>query len=376
MARHPCALVEDCHHLGTEAPLERLRDQGGGHGGGVACDVHMVVEVDTPQCPLGLRRGLGGQCSESGTVKGLAHALACPRQWRAGPLVEGPQHVGKRGGPLQEGAAGVGAEAREPPPFHHRHAARDCGGIPGTGGTGRDDRDARVLRERGSGPRARGLLAMGPAPGGLERIRDAALGHPTQCRQGADRGPDPVGQTLAPGRCGPGRVGGAQDGEAERGCADVPREGMDDRQRLARLVDTERLACSVVLPHDQRERASPLTRGFTALAVLEAIGGERLVCLPHQDQGDTLAFALPVPGNPGRGGTSRHGGVGGRGTQASFQRRRIERVREGPGAPRSRGAPYVLGDGGSADPYAVRHGAVTQTTGPCEPSDCADVAHR
>ena len=223
------------------------------------------------------------------------------------------------------------AEARENPPFHHLHADLDFGFIPGTGGAGRDDGHAIVLREVGVGPVEGGLVAMGPAHGGLEIIRDHDLGHPTQRRKGADMGPDPVGETLAPRRFGEGIVGGAQDGDEDRGFADFPREGIDDRHRLASIVDKERLARAVALPHHQIELPSPLAIGFPELAVLEAIGGERLVFLPQQDQGDTLAFELPVHGNPVRGGTSRHCGVGGRGKQALFQSRLIERVREGPG---------------------------------------------
>src|SRR4029450_3823858 len=112
--------------------------------------------------------------------------------------------------------------------------------------------------------------------------------------------------------------GGAQDGDEDRGFADFPREGIDDRHRLASIVDKERLARAVALPHDQIELPSPpaisLTGpavprprgvawphhqiefpsprpiGLTELAVLEAIGGHPFVFLPQQEQGDTLAF--------------------------------------------------------------------------------------
>src|SRR5215469_1354566 len=90
--------------------------------------------------------------------------------------------------------------------------------------------------------RAARLVTMGPAHGGLEIIRDHDLGHPTERRKGADMGPDPGGETLAPRRFGEGIVGGAQDGDEDRGGADFPREGIDDRHRLARIVDKERLA--------------------------------------------------------------------------------------------------------------------------------------
>jgi len=76
MAGHPCALVEDFDDLRTETDLELLLDQSVGHGVIVAVDFHVVVDVDAHQFPLGILLGLGGQWSESGTVKGLEHALA------------------------------------------------------------------------------------------------------------------------------------------------------------------------------------------------------------------------------------------------------------------------------------------------------------
>jgi hypothetical protein len=131
---------------------------------------------------------------------------------------------------------------------------------------------------------------------------------------------------------------------------DFPRERINHGYCLTRIVDKERLARAVALPHHQIELPSPLAIGFTELTVLEAIGGESLVFLPQQDQGDTLAFELPVHGDPVRDGTSRHRGLGSRGKQLSFQGRVIESVWERPGQTSSLSSPHVLGDGGSADP--------------------------
>jgi hypothetical protein len=121
---------------------------------------------------------------------------------------------------------------------------------------------------------------MGPAHGGLEIIRDHDLGHPTKRREGADMRPDPIGQTLAPGRFGKGIVGSAQDGDEDRGFVDFTRESIDDRHCLAGIVDKECLARPVALSHDQIELPSPLTIRLTKLTVLEAIGGVGLVFLP------------------------------------------------------------------------------------------------
>ena len=306
-----------------------------------------------------------------GTVKGLAHALACPGPFREGPRVAGSQQTGKRRVPLQERAAGRVAEAGEPPPFYPRDVALDCGVLPGTSGPSRAARDARgrragcrVARRAGAGAH-RPCDAPGPRPGA-----------PTPCRTGADIGPHPVGQPLAPGRFSTASVGGSQAREEERGGGHCPWERSNHGDSRPRRVDQERLARAVAWPHPQSELPSPLALGFPALAVLEASGGERLGFLPHQDQGAPLACASPGHRAPVRERTSRHRGWGSRGTQWAVQDRGIERVWERPGQTRRLRAPHIRGVGGAAAPEAVRHCAVPQTTGPFEPYDVAALAHR
>jgi hypothetical protein len=269
---------------------------------------HVVVDVDAAPLPLGIRRGLGRERSEGGTVKGRKEALAGARPLLAGPLVQGHQQVGDGRVQLQEGAEGVVTEARQHPPLHHLRAHLDLGFLSGVGRTGWDDSTPRGLGEIGVGAVEGGLRALGPAHGGLEMIGDHALGPPTQRRQGTDMGPDPIGETLAPGRCGKGRVRGSHDGDAARGFADFPREGMDDRHRLAGGVHKARFAHLVALPHDESERPSPLAIRLTKLAVLQAVGCDGLVFLPHQEQGDILAFELLMDDGPARGRAPRYGG--------------------------------------------------------------------
>jgi len=76
VAGHPCALVEECDSLGTEAHVELLPHEALGHGIIVPVPLHVVVDVHAGEFPLGIRIGLGGQWSECGPVKGLEHALA------------------------------------------------------------------------------------------------------------------------------------------------------------------------------------------------------------------------------------------------------------------------------------------------------------
>ena len=144
-------------------------------------------------------------------------------------------------------------------------------------------------------------------------------------------GPNPIGETLAPGRFGKGIVRGPQDGDEDRGFADFPREGIDDRHRLAGVVHKERFARPVALPHDEIELPSPLAIRLTKLAVLQAVGGDGLVFLPQQEQGDTLVFELLVDDGPGRWRAPRHGCVGSRRKQSSLQGGIVEGIRQGPG---------------------------------------------
>ena len=185
------------------------------------------------------------------------------------------------------------AQSSENPPFHHLHAHLDFGFISGAG-LGWDHRHVIMLGEIEIGPVEGGLVAMRPTDGGLQVIRDKDLWHPTKCRKGADMRADPIRETLTPGRFSKGIVGGAKDGDEDRGVADFTREGIDDRHGLASVVHKERLARPVALPHDQIELSSPLAIRLTKLAVLEAIGGDGLVFLPQQEQSDTFAFALLV----------------------------------------------------------------------------------
>jgi len=142
---------------------------------------------------------------------------------------------------------------------------------------------------------------MGPAHGRLEMIRDHDLGHPTTRHEGTDVGPNPVGQTLAPGRFGTGRVGGSQDRHEDRGSVDFSWAWIDHGHGLARLVDKERLARAVALSHDQIELPRPLAIRGAELAVLQTLGGGGLVGLPQQQSGDVGAFELLVYGGPVRG---------------------------------------------------------------------------
>ena len=69
MTRHASALVEEFHHLGTQAHVELLLDQRIGHRVVVAFDFHVVINIDPGEFPLGIFIGLDGQGPEGRAVE-------------------------------------------------------------------------------------------------------------------------------------------------------------------------------------------------------------------------------------------------------------------------------------------------------------------
>ena len=69
VAGHAFALGEDCHHRGTQAAVQRLSHQGGGHGVVVAFDFDVVIDIAPGQLPLGIRIGLWRQGPQCGAIE-------------------------------------------------------------------------------------------------------------------------------------------------------------------------------------------------------------------------------------------------------------------------------------------------------------------
>jgi hypothetical protein len=66
MARHACPLGEECHHLCTEPHVERLFDQPRGHGGVMAVDFDMVIDMDRACCHSAYADGWSGRGRSTG----------------------------------------------------------------------------------------------------------------------------------------------------------------------------------------------------------------------------------------------------------------------------------------------------------------------
>ena len=80
-------LVEEFYHPGTDTHLELLLDERLGHRIGVACNFHVIVNVDAGAFPLSIFIGLGREGLQGGAVEGLS---ACLKRSRS--RCETPHH--------------------------------------------------------------------------------------------------------------------------------------------------------------------------------------------------------------------------------------------------------------------------------------------
>jgi hypothetical protein len=88
MAGDARPFVEDLDHLGGETDFQLLFDEGIGDGVVVPIDVHMIVNVNAYEFPLGILIGLGRERLESRTVERLKNTLTGAREFLKRPLVE------------------------------------------------------------------------------------------------------------------------------------------------------------------------------------------------------------------------------------------------------------------------------------------------
>ncbi|PYR98478.1 MAG: hypothetical protein DMG12_22790 [Acidobacteria bacterium] len=127
---------------------------------------------------------------------------------------------------------------------------------------------------------------------------------------------------------------------------DRPGLGVDDRDRVSRIIDEQLFSGTVLLPQDQVQLVGPLLIQPTEPAVLVTIGIGLLVLLPNQLQGDMLVpVEIFMDGGPTRSrprlaSPRRHGGK-----QPLFQTRFVQAVWQGPLTQPCRFGPVqVIGD--------------------------------
>jgi hypothetical protein len=170
-------------------------------------------------------------------------------------------------------------------------------------------------------------------------------------RKHADMRADPVGQALGPAGLGVGVVGGAQHADKDLRWADLAAARVDDRHRLAGIVDEHLLAGEVVLPHYRRQPTFELAVELTEPAVTVAAGVCRAVFLPQHGQIDPGPLYLadqrgPVgldpPARPRLGTASSE--------QLLLENRVAELGRQWPGQLRRHGSRQIFLDRTAAHP--------------------------
>jgi hypothetical protein len=169
----------------------------------------------------------------------------------------------------------------ENPALGHLYPDLGFGLVARFSGSCRDDRDPIMMGQFRIGAIDLGLIAVRPMDGGLEIVRDQDLRDAAERTKSPDMGRDPVGQALTPGDLGIGIVGSAEHGEKHLGLVHLTALRVDDGQGLAGIVNKELFAGPVALAHDDVEFGGPGAIGLTKPAILEAIGGLRLVFLPQ-----------------------------------------------------------------------------------------------
>jgi len=345
---HPLAFMEEVDDLSAETGIERLFDQGVGHGIVVTADVHVVLNVDAHPFPLGIRIRQGGKRAQGGAIERVKRALPGAGQFLERTAVKFREDLPDGGIGLSQREEGVVAQPSQhpalddlPPPFHF-------GLVAGPGRAGGHHGDPIRGGELHVRPVELGLIAVGMMHRRLQVVGDDDLRHATEGFKGADMGANPVGQALAPGGFDIGGVGGPEHRDEDLCLVYLAALAVHDGHRVPGRIDTELCAGPVPLAHDHIELARPGAIGLAKPAVLEALGHARLVCLPKPQQGDAFAFELLVHLSP-VGRQRSDGALGGWGRKEKlFEGALIERVGQGPRQGGGLSPMDIVGDGGTA----------------------------
>src|SRR5690606_12642809 len=136
------------------------------------------------------------------------------------------------------------------------------------------------------------LVAMRLRNAALKVVDDDAFRNAADVGEGALMRADPVRQRLRPSRFGERVARGAEHGDEDFRFLDLAGAPIDDRRLLSGVVDEQRLAGAVVLPHDHIDLARPRAVVLTEPAVVKALRMRGLVLLPEQEERHALALEL------------------------------------------------------------------------------------
>ena len=190
---HAFALVQQFDHVEGEPHIELLFDQRIGHGGVMALDLDMVIDIDAGAFPLGVYIRVGGQGTQGRVVNGCKQAVSRPWQLLERARVESKQESCNRLIGLPQRKKGVVAKPSENPALHHLHPHFHFGLVSWSQGPGGNDGDAIMVSEFGIGPVEVGLVAVCALDRSLEVVRHDHLRDPTEGFKGAHMGGNPVG---------------------------------------------------------------------------------------------------------------------------------------------------------------------------------------
>jgi hypothetical protein len=114
----------------------------------------------------------------------------------------------------------------------------------------------------------------------LEIVGDDEPGAALEKREHVDMRADPILQSLCPAHLGVGVVRGAEHGDEELCRANLAGPSVDNRHRLAGIVDEHLVAGHVMLAHRRRQPVLKIAVELAKATVTVAAGMRRAVLLP------------------------------------------------------------------------------------------------
>ena len=338
-------LVEALHGGRRQTHLDRLAHQLMRDAVVVTVDFDVVIDVDLGARPLGVLVASRRQRLHRRPVERLERARAAAGELLERPLVELGVELADRGVQLRQREELAVAQPCEHPALNQEHSGLHGSFITRFFWTRRQDRRAVVLREIGIRRGRVGLVAAGLDDRALEIIRHQQRRHRAHVLKGPDVRGDPVRQRLGPGRFDVRIVRGAEHADEDLRLADLAGAAVDDRARVAAVVDEQLVAGAVHLAHRARQPAAELVVVEAELAVaVGALAVHRLVLVPQQLQRHALALELLMDVGVIGCRVSRRARCRRAWEQQPFDRRLIEVWQQRPRQPDLGRPGQVLGD--------------------------------
>ena len=369
MHRHAASAGEALDARERDAKLQHLPDQRVGHAVVVAVELDVIVDVGLGLLPLGELERRGGQRTQRRLVERLEGAATIARQALEGACVEILEQLGDGHVELGQREEAPVPQPRQDPALHDLHAHLHLALVLRLVGACGQDRHAVVLGELGSGALQLRRVSVRFADHGAGVVGDDQLGHAADETQRPPQRPQPVGLRLRGRGAGEGVVRGPEHGHEDLRPRNLAGLGVDDRHRVARVVDEELLAGAVHLAHRALEALGEVPVEVAEARILVGRPGRRLdVLLPQQCEGDVLALEpLMDAGEIGHPVAHRRPARTRRPAQQRAQARLIGRRQLGPAHAAGLGGLHVLGDDALGDRQRARDALMRERAVVLEP---------